>query len=229
MRDDVLAAEVRLQTVVHAAAHMLSQRYIPKAPSWFREGLAIVDTVATVKFDDTLCTGYPASPMSSGYTMQSGTEGVFMWAARQASPFREGASAHWFVPELREARTRDGFKAFDLDNLRNWMPLSMPLLTEGFEVPRGVAVAPSGLKKGFAELYRAYCASFVHWLDTEQPARPRVLDRLVSELHRLPPVNDKDKPGPLYKLAHSLSGRTIGESLDPETDLEAGFFVWLGP
>jgi hypothetical protein len=226
LRDEALAPEVRLQTIVHSASHMLSTQFVPTAPKWFNEGLAIVDTIATVRADETLCTGYPTTAASSGFSLGGDMEGVFFWAARQASPYREGASAHYFTDELRGAHVRDGFKIVNLEDIRASLPLSIPMLTEGYEMPKSIAVAPPGFKKGFAEFFRAYCAGFVHWLDLDQATRPRVLNRLVSELHHLPPPG-KEKPGPLYKCAHSLCGRTIGEALDPETDLEAGFFVYL--
>ena len=226
LRDEAIAPDVRVQTIVHSASHVLSAQFIPSAPKWFVEGLAIVDTIATVRTDETLCTGHPASAASSGFSLGGDMEGVFFWAARQASPYREGASTHWFIDELRGAHTRDGFKIVNLDDVRISIPLSIPLLTEGFEFPKAIAVAPPGFKKGFAEFFRAYCAGFVHWLDVEQPTRPRLLNRLISELHRAPPPG-KEKPGPLYKVVHSLCGRTIGEALDPEADLEAGFFAYL--
>ena len=84
-----------------------------------------------------------------------------------------------------------------------------------------------GLKEGFAEFFRAYCGAFVAWLATPRGAGPSWLDGALRELRASALKGKKAPPAELNAILRGITSLTLGESLDPELDLEAQFQAWL--
>lgn len=214
------------QNNVHASAHMLNIHCTPAAPGWWGEGLALCDTITVCGSDETICTGHaevqPTTPtLGTGSLLE-----ILLWVTRQKSPFRSGASAAWFEAPLRAAVDLEGLKVLDLDKGEVAARISATLLGEKAAIPGAVVAGGPGAKKGFAELYRAWCAGFVHWLSLNSGSTDSLLNELCRELRQIP-----WQPGmarnPLYELAPRVVRRTIGSSDAPDKDLEAAFVAWL--
>lgn len=226
LKDRELDALELRQNNVHASAHMLSIWCTPAAPGWWGEGLALCDTIAVCGSDETVCTGH-ADVQATTPTLGSGSLlEILLWVTRHKSPYRGGASATWFEAPLRAAVDAEGLKVFDLDKTEFVARIPATLLGEKAAIPGAVVAGGSGAKKGFAELYRAWCAAFVHWLATNPGRDDSLLNELCRELKQIP-----WQPGmarnPLYEVAPTVTRRTIGASDAPDKDLEAAFVAWL--
>ena len=216
LQDVAMLAEVATQWVVHGASHALSARFAAGAPPWFGEALAIGDTISSLGADETLCSGAapPAARLDLAVT-------ALAWVTLHASPYRGRASSKWFAKELKGARSRDGLLVVDLQREREAFRVPPPLLGAASTLPSLVDTAPLGAKQGYAEMFRAYSTAFVHWLDTAEGARERLLPRLMRELRA------RGKHASLHEVARELGARTLGASGDPQLDLEAAFGAWL--
>jgi hypothetical protein len=82
-----------------------------------------------------------------------------------------------------------------------------------------------GVRRGFAELFRAYSSGFVIWLDSRPLAGASTLDGIVRELARRPagPVPDR---AALHRVVEDVTGRTLGAT-DLARDLEAEWAAFL--
>jgi hypothetical protein len=227
LRDEPVELEALMQNFVHTAAHMLNMVFTPTVPRWWDEGVAICDTIAVRHADETICTGFADMSAAASTPSTNLVLGVFLWVTRHKSPFREGFSPTFFDAPLRTAWSRDGFQVIDLDTVTPIFRVPPPLLADRTGAPDVVLRAPKGARKGFAELYRAYCTAFVHWLDVQRPQSARsLLEDLCLELGKFTyEVGAVDVP--LYQLAARLTGHTIGASPDPKLDLEAAFVAHL--
>lgn len=214
------------QNNVHASAHMLSTWCTPAAPGWWGEGLALCDTIAVCGSDETICTGHADTTTLAASPGSGSLLEILLWVTRHKSPYRGGASAKWFEAPLRAAVDSEGLRVFDLDKAEFVARISPTLLGEKAAIPGAVVAGGSGAKKGFAELYRAWCAGFVHWLSVNPGRDDSLLNELCRELRQIP-----WQPGmgrnPLYELSVSVTRRSIGASDAPDKDLEAAFVAWL--
>lgn len=226
LRDQPLEAIDARQLFVHSASHLMTVDALPTAPGWWGEGLALCDTIRVCKADESVCTGHSEHHAGSNLPGVGGLSGILLWVTRQKSPYREGPSSAWFEMPLRNASNSDGLTVFDLDRGEIAGRVTLPLLGEDSTTPALIATGAPGLKKGYAELYRAWCGAFVHWLDTQPGKQRSLLVELCGELSRIP-----WEPGlsrfPLYELASRVTGRTLGAVTDPASDLEAAFAATL--
>lgn len=227
LRDEAIDVAESDQNFVHTSAHLLSIELIPMAPGWWLEGLALCDTIALCRADETVCTGHADMHASSSLPGAPGALGILLWVTRHKSPFRDTFSPAYFAQPLRAAWAREGLQVFDLDKVEPVSRVEPPLLGRSAGIPSGVANGTDGAKRGFAELYRAYCAGFVHWLDQQRSKDEQaLLDVLCAELARHP-YDPQTALSPLYDISERLLGRSLGASNDPELDLEAAFVASL--
>ncbi len=229
LTDVVLSPADQHQALLHSAAHVLSVNAAPSSPSWFLEGLAIGDTIGVLGADETLCSGWSEqSPMAHNAHFGDAL-GILLWVTRDKSPYRNDPSATYFVAALRSACGREGFEVLDLDSQNPAEHVRAPLLGEDVQTPAEITAGPPGVRRGYAELYRAYCACFVHWLD-EQPSKPgrSLLVDLCSELSKIP-FDPSARHIPLHEISPRVTGKTLGASTDADGDLEAAFNAWLCP
>ena len=227
LRDTQLERVDAHQSAVHSASHLISVTQMPTAPAWWSEGLAICDTVATLGADETLCTGVEDRSAGSGYTQMGGAAGILLWVTRHKSPYREVRPGSYYVDALRAAYASDGFQVLDIDNAQPAFRVPPPLLHERADMPDIVTRGLPGMKRGFAELYRAYCAAFVHWLGQQPGIDERSqLAHVCVELAKVPFQRNPTQV-PLYLVAQRVTQKSIGMSTDPASDLEAAFVAWL--
>ncbi len=209
-----------LETIVHRGAHLLAERMIPVAPEWFVEGLALRDTILVTGNDDSLCTGFSQrEPIHCGAA-------AFEWIDTNKSPYREGAASRWFVRELEP--DRDGWFAIrDLDRGHTALTVPGPFLGLQAEIPDAVMSGSRGVQRGYAEFFRAYSATFVHWLSLQHVGGRPVLQWLLGfmrDAERQRTISENE----LVPLGlQMITMKTLGESADPERDLEADFALWL--
>jgi len=214
------------QGIVHAADHLLAIRIVPAAPAWFTEGLAICDTIDVSRADETLCSGNREYAHVPGTVAGAGPSTLLVWVTQDKSPFRGGASSRHFVKVLRGFLSRAGVAVLDLDTGRTAFTLEDPMLGNRAGVPQQVAHGSDGVKKGFAELYRAWCAAFVHYLsELETPGGPAL--PLVLAHVREASMGAAELPeGALDEALLAVTGKGL-ETSDPEKDLEVAFAAWL--
>jgi hypothetical protein len=227
LRERELENESLRVYAAHAQSHQLSSLLVPTAPLWFGEGLALYDTVALVGSDETLCAGYGGRKSTSVDDLQTSMGNALMYARIERSPFRSGASRDLFVDELRTARVAGGFRVRDLDTSREGATLSGPFLLERAVLPALVEAGPKGLKEGYAEFFRAYSGAFVAYLAEQRAGERSLLDEALRRLHE----RRHERSGEQVRLAavlNELTGKTLGQSMDPEQDLEGAFAHWLG-
>ena len=218
-------AVVRHQ-LVHSASHLLSARLLPDVPLWFSEGLAVVDTVRVCGGDGTLCSGFRAQIDWDPYLV--GPAAMLRWVFRDVSPFRNGADAGFFVSALAAAHDDGRLRLIDFDTGKPSLAVEPPLLGPDARTPDAVTSGPVGLKRSYAELYRAYAAAFVHHLDAAPAGGGRsLLARTLTTLAAMPPSERFRGRDHVGKVLLTLTGKTIGRSADPARDLEAGFLPWL--
>lgn len=215
-----LAPDLVRAVIVHRASHTLSGRAVPGAPEWLHEGLGVHDAIAITGADDSVCTGYSRSERIRGGIS------AFEWVDSNASPYRRAKASTWFAKDLRP--DKDGwFQLHDLDKGKPGPRVRGPFVGPRAETPEVVLGSGRGVRRGFAEFYRAYCATLVHWLSMEEIGGRSVLVWLVEFLadpKRGRLVGDSElAPGAL----RMITGKTLGESEDPERDLAAAFERWL--
>ncbi len=221
--DEPLEFERALENAVHNASHALTARHHAGAPRWWREGLAIYDTLAVLGSDETICSG---AAESSDSAELSATVDWMFWTSRYKSPYRGAGSDRYFSGALKRAWRGDGFELVDLDTNRPALRAAIPQLAENALVPEAVLRAPPSQRKCYAEHLRAYSTAFVRYLDSDGSAvRPSTLQVLSRELAR------RSKSGlrrsALHALALELTSRSIGASQDAARDHEAAFVAWL--
>jgi len=215
-----LEADLVLETIVHRGSHMLSGRAVPLAPEWFREGLAIHDTIGLVGDDDSLCTGF-----SQRERLLIGVA-YHQWVDANHSPYREGAAVRWYVEELRPDE-EGRFQIHDLDRSKPGIRVPGPFLGPVSEIPEEVMASGEGVRRGYAEFYRAYCATFVHWLSEQRVGDHSVLTWLIQFVSD-PARQRVVPPGQLVPMGlRMITLKTLGESGDPGRDIEAAFDQWL--
>jgi hypothetical protein len=215
-----LEADLVLETIVHRGSHVLSERTVPLAPEWLREGLALFDTIELVGDDDSLCTGF-----SQRERLLIGLA-YHEWVDANQSPFREGAASRWFEEELRP----DGkglFVIYDINRGKPGAHVAGPFFGPRREIPAEVLAGGDGLRRGYAEFHRAYCATFVRWLSQQRVGDHEVLTWLIQfvgdpQRQKVVSVEDLVPVG-----LRMITMKTLGESDDPERDVEAAFIRWL--
>lgn len=225
-RDVPLDPEDLRQANLHAASHLLGVVLAPASPAWWSEALALRDTISTCGADETLCTGFADThPLAAVPTSASPLE-ILLWVTRHRSPYRGGASRAHFLPALAEALTTDGLSVLDLDRSERAGHIPPRLLGERAPLPPLVVAGSTGVKKGHAELYRAWCGGFVHWLSTQRLKDEALLDVLCRELARIPWEPERARSA-LHETCTRVAGRSLGASDDPALDLEAAFTASL--
>lgn len=226
LKDIALDPEDARQLDVHAASHLLSVAFTPAAPAWWGEGLALHDTITTCGADETLCSGCGDTNSLAGVPIGGSALEILLWVTRHKSPFRGGSSREHFAAALRAALSPDGLALLDLDRGELAGRVAPRMLAERASAPALVLAGPPGVKKGHAELYRAWCGAFVHWLSTQRLKDEALLDALSRELAR-EPWDPSRKRSALHELCARVCGRTLGASDDPALDLEAAFAASL--
>lgn len=226
-----LAQADSIQNAVHLSSHMLTQIVVPVVPDWFAEGLALADTIQIAGVDETICSGYRETVDMPGRSPVPipgvGPAGSFVWVTRELSPYRGGSSEHWFLRELAAAHDERGFQILDLATGVVALTESGPFLGAQAVLPEVVAKAPDGLKKGFAEFFRAYCAAFVRFLEGEKPAANNLLELALVRLKKRTPRSGGAPPEDLTQVLFDLTAKTLGGRGGQEQDLEAAFVAWL--
>ena len=208
--------------MAHAASHLLSNRIMFEAPSWFREGLAIHDTVALTGDDDTLCSGYSES-LSASYTIPALAR-LLPFLERDLSPYRDGPAQDFFIKLLRPGKHGE-FIIHDLDLGKRAFTLPGPFLDADDRMPDRVFEGSPGIQRGFAEFIRAYGAAFVQFLSEERLADRSVLAWTIEFMRQRGAMLSPEELVPT--ALRMITQKTLGESPDPEHDLEAAFQVWL--
>lgn len=203
----------------HVAAHKLAYWLAPTSPTWFLEALAIDSTIRVCGADETVCTGCRELDEAPMWLLEDSPLG---YVTRDRSPYR-GSSARRFLKPLRAALRPGGFVIVDLETERPGPIVGELLLGERPEIPADVRSGPEGVRKGYAEFYRAYCATFVHFLESEHPGALTMLIRRLREI----PVERRLDHSPLHRAIVKELGRTLGQSIDPAKDFEAAFRAWL--
>lgn len=225
-KDVALDPDELRQANLHAASHLLGVVLTPAAPAWWSEGIALRDTIATCGADETLCTGVAdTNPLAAIPTSGSSLE-ILLWVTRHRSPFRGGASREHFISALAASLSPEGLSVLDLDRMEPAGRIPPALLGERAPLPALVVAGTLGVKKGHAELYRAWCGGFVHWLSTQRRKDDSLLDALCRELARVPWDPERSR-SELHELCKQACGRTLGASDDPALDLEAAFAASL--
>jgi hypothetical protein len=224
IRGRELEAEALRTYAAHALSHQLAHLLVPTAPLWFGEGLALYDTVAVAGVDETLCAGYSGRKVTPVDDVQSALGNALIYARIERSPYRTGGCKDLFVDELRLARVEGGFRVLDLDTSREGLTVSGPFLRARAALPPQVEHGPRGLKEGYAEFFRAYCGAFVAYLAHERAGDASLLAIVLRRLHE----RRAQSSGDLVAVLGELTGKTLGQSLDPDSDLEGAFVVWLG-
>jgi len=226
LKDIALDPETARQLDVHAVSHLLSIAFAPAAPAWWGEGLALHDTITACGADETLCSGCGDTNPLAGVPIGGSALEILLWVTRHKSPFRGGASREHFASALRAALSVDGLALLDLDRGELAGRIAPAMLAERAGVPALVLAGPPGAKKGHAELYRAWCGAFVHWLASQPLKDDTLLDALSRELAS-EPWDPSRKRSALHELCARVCGRTLGASSDPALDLEAAFAASL--
>ncbi len=226
-----LSANEQREEMAHSLSHLFIAHVTPTAGEWFAEGLALYDTIRACGADDTLCTGYSVT-QSVGTTASIGSVsiaplGVWRWVSREMSPYRSGASPHFFVKALALAHDKRGFEILDLDVGRPVLAETGPFLRPHASAPPAVARAPDGVKKGFAEFFRAYCGAFVRYLDETRIGNASLLERALAVLRGRKAQPNTDVSTDVIEVLEKLSGKKLGKLDSPDLDLEAAFEQWL--
>jgi hypothetical protein len=213
------------QEIDHQASHLLSGLWLPDAPGWLREGLAIADTVAINRVDETRCSGDSAGAATAGrggfQPGQIGDNVLVPGMSAEKSPFRRGPSAHYFVKELHRARSEEGFRLIDFDSGKLFA-VKGPFLLPQDKLPAAVSSGSDGLRAGFAEFFRAYAAAFVHYFGDLKHEKKPLLAAVIQDA--------RARSVSFHDALQSVTGKTLGSS-DPEArpkdDWEAAFVEFL--
>lgn len=220
LEDAGMSAPDSREWFTHCAAHQLVYWLVPMAPAWMIEALAIETTIALCGADETSCTG--AREIETLPTWWLDVMEALSFVARDKSPYRGGSPTH-FAKQLRAARREGGFVIFDLEREMAAEIVRGPLLGAQTRTPAEVVSGGVGVRKGYAEFFRAYCTAFVAFVQREEPER---FSRLLQALRRAP-LEARPKQSPLHLLVREHFELTLGESEDPTADLEARFRAWL--
>jgi hypothetical protein len=223
MLDGPLGLDTVLENVVHNASHLVTHARHAGAPPWWKEGLAIYDTLRLVANEDSLCSG--AGEASESAKLSALSQWMFV-LSRHKSRYRGRGVEDCFVGELRRALRPEGFELLDLDTNRPALIVATPHLGERAEVPPSVQRAPDTVRKAYAEHLRAYSVAFVSYLDRPAASGSSRLEAISRELARLA-ASAPTRSISLYRVVDTLTGRTLGESSEPTSDLEAEFLAWL--
>lgn len=220
LEDSGMSRPEREQWFTHAAAHQLIYWLVPMAPPWFVEALAIDATLTLCGADETNCTG--CREVESVPTWWIGGLEALSLLSREKGPFR-GASSDRFAKPLRAAARDGGFTILDLERERPAEVLRALILGPFAPTPADAVRGGVGVRKGFAEFKRAYSVAFIGFLQAEFPEQFRLL---LSALRAVPFHSTADRTA-LHRLVREHFELTLGESHDPEADLEARFRAWL--
>ncbi len=221
--DEPLPPLTVLENLTHNASHAITNARHTGAPRWWREGLAVDDTLSVAGSDETLCSG--ASDASLGGELGAAIQWMSM-LSRYKSPFRGPGAAKGFIDALRHSRRERGFELIDLDTNRPAFSVQGPWLGDPERTPELVGSAPPGVRKCYAELRRAYDTAFVRFLDADgAPQRPSTLQSLSREYAKR--LDAKQRRISLHKLSLEVTSRSLGASSDPERDHEAAFDAFL--
>ncbi len=221
--DEPLPPLTVLENLTHNASHAITNARHTGAPRWWREGLAVDDTLSVAGTDETLCSG--ASDASLGGEISAAIQWMSV-LSRYKSPFRGPGAAKGFVDALRQARRERGFELIDLDTNRPALTVQGPWLGNPERAPDHIDSAPPGVRKCYAELRRAYDTAFVRFLDSDGALqRASTLQTLSREYARRIAAGQRQVS--LHRLCLELTSRSIGASSDPAHDLEAAFDAFL--
>lgn len=231
-QNHAIAADELLQLTVHQLSHVVTLNVAPTAPTWFAEGLALFDTIRAVGADESLCTGFRVTidtlmPFAGGNSAR-GPAGMLMWVTRQASPYRDGASTKFFLKELANAwDAKKGFAILDLETGKVAQFQKGPFLGSRAEVPPSIESAPTGVKQGFAEFFRAYCAAFVDHLFETKLERRRLLQLVLVELKSRSPDVGQEPTHDLLDALEKWTSNTHDASTSGTDSVERAFVDWL--
>lgn len=221
--DEPLPPLTVLENLTHNASHAISNARHAGAPRWWREGLAVDDTLSVLGSDETLCSG--ASDASLGGDLSAAIQWLSM-LSRYKSPYRGPGAAKGFVDALRHARGERGFELIDLDTNRPAFSVQGPWLGNPERTPELVNNAPPGVRKCYAELRRAYDTAFVRFLDADgAPQRASTLQTLSREYAQRIAAGQRQVS--LHRLCLETTHRSIGASTDVAQDFEAAFDAFL--
>lgn len=224
MLDEPLGLAAVAENLIHNASHLITAARHASAPHWWKEGLAIYDTLKLVSNEDSLCSG--AGEASESAKLAAASQWMFVMS-RHKSRYRGRGAEGYFVAELRRARKPEGFELLDLDTNRPALVVATPHLGEDAQIPSNVSSAPQAVRKAYAEHLRAYSVAFLSYLDSAgAPSSPSKLESLSREFAKLDLEGQSRRPS-LYAVARTLTGLTLGGSNAPQDDLEGAFLAWL--
>lgn len=221
LEDAGMSASDAREWFTHCAAHQLVYWLVPMAPAWMVEALSIETTIALCGADETSCSGCREIEVIPTWWMDAME--ALSFVGRDKSPYRGGSSTY-FAKQLRAARRDGGFLILNLEREAPGEIVRGPLLGAQTRTPSEVVSGGVGVRKGYAEFFRAYCTAFVAFLKREDPKR---LAQVLQALRRVP-LDTRPKSSALHDLVREHFQLTLGESEDPTTDLEARFRASLG-
>lgn len=220
LNDVAVKTEESLQNAVHHAAHMISGTRQTHAPGWWKESLAIYDTMLLLGADEAPCFGVAdLDDANSAYALVRR-----FWTDDRKSPFRGAGAEQFFRGALKRITFADGFEIVDFSEPSVRLRIAPPILGSSADVPPLVASGSVGVKQGYAEFYRAFGTAFVRFLDDDANP-PSNLRRVCLELacRSAEPFD----VSAFDKCVSTATGKTIGASLDAAKDLEAAFVASL--
>ncbi|MCC6409532.1 MAG: hypothetical protein IT453_20405 [Planctomycetes bacterium] len=227
-----LEPQDRVQLAIHTLSHTVTSNVTPVAPTWFAEGLALFDTIRATGGDETLCTGVREQTqtmmqLGPGNTAR-GPAGMLVWVTREASPYRDGSSPRFFLKELAAARdAKRGFAILDLDAGKVAQYERGPLLGARAVLPDSIVTAPDGVKKGFAEFFRAYCAAFVDYLFETKLKNDRLLHLVLAELQTRTYDASQEAPDDLLEALEKWTNKSLDPTSAGTDSVERAFGEWL--
>lgn len=227
-----LAPTDRLQATIHQVSHAIALDLVPTAPTWFAEGLALFDTIRATGGDETLCTGAREAvqtllPLAAGNSAR-GPAGTLVWVTREASPYRDGSSPRFFLKELAAAlEPKKGFAILDLDTGKVAQWERGPFLGSRAELPESIASARSGVKEGFAEFFRAYCAAFVTYLHETRLGDDRLLQLVLAELRTRTYGASRGAPEDLLDTLEQWTNHVLAPGSATTDTVERSFVDWI--
>lgn len=226
----IVASEL-VQLAAHQLSHVVTSNVARMSPAWFAEGLALFDTIRATGADETLCTGFRETvetmvPFAGGNSGR-GPAGMLLWVTRDASPYRDGASPKFFLKELAAAfDAKRGFAILDLETSKVAQFEKGPFLGALAVVPPSIESAQNGVKKGFAEFFRAYCAAFVDHLFETKVEKRRLLQLVLVELKSRTFDASQNAPDDLLDALEKWTKKSLDAAGGTDT-VERGFVDWL--
>jgi hypothetical protein len=222
----------RTGLAMHTLAHSLVMSVAPCTPPWFAEGFALCGTIHVAGADETLCTGANVTTWllerRRVVDPALGPSDMLAWVTREASPYRGGASSHWFAAELADAwDAKRGFEILDLEQGKVATHERGPFFGARAVVSLTIASASNGVKQGYAEFFRAYCGAFVEHLYRTKIGEHSALAAAFALLRTRDPTSSKDVSDALLaELAHG-AGRRSEDGESPADSVERVFVAWL--